>query len=108
MYCFRISSAIWPCCCIKDWTTGITKRTGEAEFWDFFSTSNAALDKVVMVEGITEVLSARAHQRRFSLVVPAGSKERVARRPLESRFPLTRSLSTEKHTLLFILCSGLD
>jgi len=33
-----------------------------------------------MAEGIIDVSSAGAHQRRFSFVVPAGSKERMGRR----------------------------
>ena len=74
------------CCCINDWTTGTTKRIGEAEFSCLFSTSNAACDKLAMAEGIIDVLSAGAHQRRFSLVVPAGSNDRMARRLVASGF----------------------
>jgi len=102
--CFRISSAIRPCSCINDWTTGITKRTGEEEFSHLFSTSKPASDKVAMAEGI--ILTDVAHQRRFCFVVPAGSNERMASRKRASGSCLTNSLSTERLMLRFMLFSG--
>ena len=106
--CFRTSSAIRSCCCINDWTTRTTKKIGEVEFSRLFSTTNAACDKVAMAEGITDFLSAGAHQRRFSFVVPAGNKDRMgmARRLMALGFRLKRSLSTERPILRFMLCSG--
>ena len=67
----------------------------EAEFSRLFSTSNAACNKVAMAEGIIDVSSAEAHQRKLSFVVPAGSKDRIARRIVALGFRLTRLLSTE-------------
>ena len=94
--CFRISCEIRICCCINDCTTGTTKRTWEDEFSLLFSTNNATCDRVAMAKGIVDLI-AGAHQRRFSYVVPAGSKERIARRKMASGLRLTRSLSTEFH-----------
>ena len=61
---------------------------------------------MAMAEGIIDILSAGTHRCRFSLVVPAGSKERIARRRMALGFCLTTSLSTESHILQVILCSG--
>jgi hypothetical protein len=102
--CFRMFSAIRPCCCINDWTTGMTKRTGEDEFLHLFSTSNPASDNVAMAEGI--ILMDVAHQRRFCFVVPAGSSERMASRGRALGSCLTNSLSTERLMLRFMLFSG--
>ena len=103
--CFR-TSAIRACCCINDWTTGTTKRTGEEEFSHLFSTSNPASDKMAMAEGI--ILTDVAHQRRFCFVVPAGSNVRMASRRRAPGSCLTNSLSTDSERLMlrFMFFSG--
>src|SRR5258708_31318587 len=95
---------IRPCCCINDCTTGITKRTGEDECSHLFSTSNPASDNVAIADGI--ILIDVAHQRRFCVVVPAGSNERMASKYRASGSCFTNSLSTERRMLWFMFFSG--
>ena len=70
--CFRTSCVIWFCCCIKDWTTGTTKRNWKGQV---FPSILNQYDKVAMAEGIVDLI-AGVHQRRlFLLVARKGYRE---------------------------------
>ncbi len=98
-------SAIRFVAAMKDWTTGRTKRVvNSADSLSSFVKRRAVSVSVAMAEDVD--LRFGAHQSRFFLQVPAGSKERVTSNKSASGFRLTRALSTDKPMLRFMFSSG--
>lgn len=91
--------------CIKDWTTGDTKRTKEVVEISIYSQPVVSRPVVLLMirwQWQSESSMSSAHQHKFTLMVPAGSRESMESRTMELGFCLMRSLSMETYTSIHV------